>query len=174
MAVPRPTRRNTGFRCESLGGTTPTVLLHARVETMRCADNEAGFSLIEMLIVMAILGILSLIAVPQLLDAVDRGRQRRSMADMRNIAGAAGTFHVDTGAYPVSLASMTPTYMQATPINDGWGNAWGYAGGTTYTLTSLGSDGAVGPVPPTPWISDPASADLILTDGQFIQAPTAQ
>ena len=55
-----------------------------------------------------------------------------------------------------------------------WGNAWGYAGGATYTLTSLGSDGAVGPVPPTPWISDPASANLILTDGQFIQAPTAQ
>ena len=138
--------------------------------------REKGFSLIELLIVVAIIGIIAAIAVPQLMNAMDRGRQRRSMADMRNIATANGTMRVDTGAYAAALADLSVQgYMQVTPANDGWGNAYGYVvGADTYTITSLGSDGAAGPAAPVPWINDPYDPDISLTDGQFVQAPTGQ
>jgi len=137
---------------------------------------DEGFSLIELLIVVAIIGIIAAIAVPQLMNAMDRGRQRRSMADMRNIATANGTMRVDTGSYAASLVALSGAgYMQVTPANDGWGTAYGYVtGADTYTITSLGSDGAAGPVPPVPWINDPYDPDIDLTDGQFINAPTGQ
>jgi len=137
--------------------------------------REKGFSLIELLIVVAIIGIIAAIAVPQLMNAMDRGRQRRSMADMRNIATAGGTMRVDTGSYPANLAALVPTYMQVTPANDGWGTAYLYVvGADTYTITSLGSDAAAGPVAPVPWINDPYDPDIVMTDGQFTFAPTGQ
>ena len=137
--------------------------------------NQKGFTLIELLIVVAIIGIIAAIAVPQLMNAMDRGRQRRSMADMRNIATATGTFRVDTGAYAANLAALAPTYMQVAPANDGWGNAFTYTtGADTYTIQSDGSDGAAGPAAPATWINDPYDPDIIMTDGQFTQAPTGQ
>ena len=137
--------------------------------------RDEGFSLIELLIVVAIIGIIAAIAVPRLMNAMDRGRQRRSMADMRNIATANGTLRVDTGAYGATLAALSPTYMQVAPAGDGWGTNWGYAVvAGTYTITSLGSDAAAGPVPPTTWINDPYTPDILLSDGQFTQAPTGQ
>ena len=139
--------------------------------------RDEGFSLIELLIVVAIIGIIAAIAVPQLMNAMDRGRQRRSMADMRNIATANGTYRVDTAAYTATLAGLQPAYMQVAPVNDGWGQVWVYvfnAGNDTYSITSWGSDSAVGPAPPTPWINDPYTPDITLTDGQFTQAPTGQ
>ena len=137
--------------------------------------KDEGFSLIELLIVVAIIGIIAAIAVPQLMNAMDRGRQRRSMADMRNIATANGTFRVDTGNYVAALAALAPNYMQVPPANDGWGNPYVYApGADTYDLTSWGSDDAAGGVAPVPWINEPYDPDIIMTDGQFTQAPTGQ
>jgi general secretion pathway protein G len=138
--------------------------------------REKGFSLIELLIVVAIIGIIAAIAVPQLMNAMDRGRQRRSMADMRNIATAGGTMRVDTGSYPLVLADLSANgYMQVTPANDGWGTPYVYVGAAdTYTITSLGSDNAAGPAAPIPWINDPYDPDIVMTDGQFTFAPTGQ
>ena len=139
--------------------------------------NDEGFSLIELLIVVAIIGIIAAIAVPQLMNAMDRGRQRRSMADMRSIATANGTYRVDTGAYSATLAGLQPAYMQVTPVNDGWGTAYTYTpsnANQNYLITSLGSDAAAGPAAPTPWVNDPYDPDITLTDGQFTAAPTGQ
>jgi general secretion pathway protein G len=139
-------------------------------------NRQEGFSLIELLIVVAIIGIIATIAVPQLLDAIDRGRQRRTMADMRNIATANGTYRVDLGDYADSLAAIqTEGYMQLVPTTDAWGTALDYTGaGDAYSLTSLGSDGATGPAAPTPWINDPYDPDLMMANGAFTQAPTGQ
>lgn len=142
---------------------------------MNLKREQGGFSLIELLIVVAIIGIISTIAVPQLLDAIDRGRQRRTMADMRNLATANGTYRVDTGVYAAALSDLTPDYMQVVVDKDAWGTSFEYAVDSgDYTMESYGSDKADGPVPTSPWINGPYTGDLELTNGQFTQAPTGQ
>jgi len=54
----------------------------------RTRGIDAGFTLIELLIVVAIIGLISAIAIPNLMNAVDKGKQKRTMADMRTIGSA--------------------------------------------------------------------------------------
>ena len=142
---------------------------------MRHHTTNRGFSFVELLVVMAVLGVITAIVTPQLLTAFERSRQRRVMADMRSIAAANGTYALDNGnVYAPTLIALQPFYMGPVPSADAWGNPWVYSGGANYTLTSRGSDGAAGPAPPLPWTAEPFEGDIIVQDGSFSQAPTHQ
>lgn len=136
-------------------------------------QTEQGFSLIELLIVVGIIGIIAAIAVPVLMNAIDRSKQRRTMADMHSLVIANGTYKVDLQEYAPTLANLVGgEYLQVAVVDDGWGNAFTYAtDGDTYNLTSLGRDGSTGPTPPTPWVNQPFEPDIIIVDGMFTQAP---
>jgi general secretion pathway protein G len=135
---------------------------------------EQGFSLIELLIVVGIIGIIAAIGVPLLMDAIDRSKQRRTMGDMHTIVTANGTYKVDQQVYAPTLAALVGgDYLQVLVNTDGWTNVFVYnTNGDNYDLTSLGRDGAAGPVPPTPWINDPFEPDIIVNDGVFTQSPS--
>ncbi len=61
---------------------------------------KRAFTLIELLIVAAILAILAAIALPNFLEAQTRSKVARMAADMRSLASAMETYHVDWGCYP--------------------------------------------------------------------------
>src|SRR5512140_712723 len=102
--------------------------------------NRKGFTLIELLIVVAIIGIIVAIAIPNLLNAIQRAKQRKSMGDIRSIATAVEAYAVDFNRYPpaggvtypvgtayptVTLGTnvstyVSPTYIRVTPLSDGW------------------------------------------------------
>jgi len=89
--------------------------------------NDKGFTLIELLIVVAIIGIIAAIAIPNLLNAIDRGKQKRTMADLRSMGTAIEEYSIDNNFYPVATtvplleAEVSPSYMRKLPERDGWG-----------------------------------------------------
>jgi len=147
--------------------------------------KQKGFTLIELLIVVAIIGIIAAIAIPNLLNAINRGRQKRSMADMRAIATALEAYSVDFNFYPrVPIASgpmgtqldayLTPTFIKRLPINDGWNQEFQIindGAGTSYTIFSQAKGGA-GTIANTPVgaTTDFANA-IIFSNGQFSSWP---
>ncbi|HUF16828.1 MAG TPA: type II secretion system protein GspG [Thermoanaerobaculia bacterium] len=108
------------------------------------------------LVLVAILGIIAAIAIPNLLTATQRSKQKRTMADMRSIATAIEAYAVDSNIYPSAETVselepiLTPTYIRELPQVDGWGEPYRYECWTSsgdssdpcdsYSLASGGRD----------------------------------
>src|SRR6188508_270007 len=106
-------------------------------------NRQRGFTLIELLIVVAIIGIIAALLIPNFLDALQKAKQKRTVADIRNMgtamfswltdqvgASAAGAT-VDLGSYQsVDVAGLTSAlvsqYIQDIPSADGWKGSYGF------------------------------------------------
>ena len=141
-----------------------------------CATAPAAFTLIELLIVVAIIGIIAAIAIPNLLNAIDRGKQKRTMADLRSIGTAVESYAVDNNVYPVAAtaAALTgtvePIYIKVMPNADGWSNAFQVDATTTaYTLYSFGKDGSGTTC--TAAVTSTFIDQICFVNGQFLRYP---
>jgi general secretion pathway protein G len=121
--------------------------------------QKRGFTLIEIMLVVIILGVLAAMVVPRLTGRSDEARRSVAKTDIEsNLALAIDLYEVDMGSYPDSLDDLLKApssavgwkgpYLKKVPL-DPWGRAYVYKHpGThntdTYDLYSLGKDGQEG------------------------------
>jgi general secretion pathway protein G len=127
-------------------------------------SQRAGFTLLEMLVVLVVLGLLAGLIGPQLFGRVGEAKTTTARTQMELIGVALDSYRLDNGAYPVTnqgLDALTarptrqpapqswrgPYLRKAVPV-DPWGRPYSYQapvrGGEGYELRSLGRDGAEG------------------------------
>ena len=115
--------------------------------------NEKGFTLIELMIVIAIIGILAAIAIPQFGAYKKRSFNSAAQTDVRNIATAQEAYFVDETTYCQTLATITGGtygYYQSSNVTvtvSGDTSNYtitGYHGGGDKTYTLTGPGGTIG------------------------------
>lgn len=151
-----------------------------------------GFTMVELLIVVAIIAILAAIAMVNFRNGIERARQKRTMADIRSVAMAWEARESDMRGYnaagftlpPVDVtanevdALLTPTYTKSVPHVDGWGRALkfnldqpvGPAAAMAYAVRSAGADGVFQSAY-TQGATSSFDCDIVYSNGAFICYP---
>lgn len=130
-------------------------------ETKHRRRPEAkGFTLIELMVVIVILGLLSTIIIPKILSRPEQARRTKAQVEIRNIEAALALFKTDTGRFPTTSEGLealvadpgiegynSEAYLDKVP-NDPWKNRYVYMSPGThrkdYDLESYGKDGEDG------------------------------
>lgn len=118
-------------------------------------DSRAGFTLVEILLVVAILGILAGVAVVSLKGRTKTASISATRTSIAAIGTAIDTYEVDNGVYPQSLQGLLtkgnennwngPYLKDGRMPKDAWGNDFSYSlQGDSYKLSSAGPDGQQG------------------------------
>jgi general secretion pathway protein G len=124
-------------------------------------DREGGFTLLEMLVVLAIMGLLAAIIAPQVLKYLGTSRTQTAKVQIQNVVAAADLFRLDVGRYPTQEEGLKalvtsppaapgwngPYLAKASALDDPWGQPYLYRNPGRHgeiDVYSLGSDRAEG------------------------------
>ncbi len=122
--------------------------------------HNTGFTLIELMIVVVILGLLATIIMPKILDRPEQARRMKAKVDIRGIESALALFKTDTGRFPTTSEGLDVLvsnqgikgynaggYLDKVP-SDPWGTKYVYispgVNSRDYDLKSYGQDGENG------------------------------
>ncbi|HXG21457.1 MAG TPA: type II secretion system major pseudopilin GspG [Methylomirabilota bacterium] len=124
-------------------------------------SRQYGFTLIEIMVVVFILGLLVTLVAPKIIGRSDEARRTKAAADLRAIEQALHLYKLDNSTYPTTdqglhalvakpASGIIPAhwnpdgYLEKVPL-DPWGHPYVYmSNGEKYTLKSLGADGEEG------------------------------
>ena len=122
--------------------------------------RSAGFTLIELMIVLFILGLLAALVAPRLMGRVGKAKQKTAQAQIQMLATALDLFHLDVGRYPTeeeglrslyakpeSLPAWSGPYLDKAVPKDPWARDYVYkcpGEHGPYDLYSMGADGQPG------------------------------
>ena len=118
-------------------------------------NAENGFTLIEILVVMAIIGMLAVMVAPNIFNQQAGAQRDAALSQISSLEAALDTYRLDVGEYPDSLeglrdddsgrASWNGPYLRRDVPLDPWGNEYVYdSTGREFTLISYGPDGEQG------------------------------
>ncbi len=128
-----------------------------RLRARDAKRRQAGFTLVELLVVLAILGLLVALATPQVLKYLDSSKVSTAKIEVDNLSTALDLFKVDMARYPTTeegLAALVeappgaekwqgPYVKKNTSFRDPWGRPWSYRSPGEhgdFDLYSSGSD----------------------------------
>jgi len=110
--------------------------------------NEAGFTLIELMVVIVILGILAGLVVPRIMDRPEQARIQKAEVQIESLETACKLFKLDTGSYPSSLDALVSGagrkggYLEKGKVpKDPWGNDFSYSSGDDVEIWTTAKDG---------------------------------
>jgi general secretion pathway protein G len=122
--------------------------------------SEAGFTLLELMIVIAILGLMAYMVAPRLMGVLTKAKPKIALADLKNLETALDMFYLDVGRYPTDEEGLKVLYQKpeneipgwAGPYikrapKDPWGREYVYkcpGEHGTFDLSSLGPSGKAG------------------------------
>lgn len=122
---------------------------------------QNGFTLIEIMVVVFILGLLATLVAPRIMGRTEEARRTKAMADLRAVEQALHLYKLDNSVYPTTEQGLSALvnrpetgtvpirwnpdgYLDKLPL-DPWGHPYLYlSNGDRYTLKSLGADGEEG------------------------------
>lgn len=100
---------------------------------MVAQKKDRGFTLVELLIVIVILGILATVTVFAVRGITDKGQENSCKVERRAIETAFESFFADTGGDAGSLAALTPGYLKTDPSA-----RWTFTAGSPPTIAGTG------------------------------------
>ena len=130
------------------------------MENERKRSREKGFSLIELIVVLVILGLLATVVGPQVMKRLAQGKAEIAKLQVDQLEGAIGLFRFDVGRYPSSSEGLEallrdagienwsgPYLEKSTVPKDPWGREYEYRSPgqhSDFDLWSHGADGTPG------------------------------
>ncbi|MDP6651593.1 MAG: type II secretion system major pseudopilin GspG [Gammaproteobacteria bacterium] len=117
--------------------------------------SQQGFTLIEILVVMAIIAMLAVMVAPNIFNQQAGAQRDAAMSQISSLEAALDTYRLDVGEYPDTLEGLTENdsgraawngpYLRRDVPKDPWGNDYVYdSNGREFTLISYGPDGEQG------------------------------